>query len=355
MLVLSVVGARPQFVKAAPLSLKLRVSHREFMVHTGQHYDENMSDIFFQQLGIPAPDVNLGVGSGSHAYQTASMLLPLERLMQEQKPDWVLVYGDTNSTLAAALAAAKLSIPIAHVEAGLRSYNRAMPEEINRVMTDHLSQLLLCPTQAAMENLAREGIVDQARLTGDIMVDSVLHYGSVGKTQSQIHQRLQLHPDRPYAVVTIHRPSNTDFQNALTGIVTALNKLDMPVVFPAHPRTHKMLDTFGLRLAEHIQLTEPLGYLDMIALVSQAEILITDSGGLQKEAYVLETPCVTIRTETEWVETVESGWNHLCLPEEQAIRSTIAAALLSRPATHPDFYGDGHTAERIVKALETAF
>lgn len=350
--VFSVVGARPQFIKAAPLSAALRARHDEFLVHTGQHYDDGMSDVFFRELGIPQPDVNLGVGSGGHAEQTAAMLIPLERLLRDQRPDWVLVYGDTNSTLAGALAAAKLNLRVAHVEAGLRSYNRAMPEEINRVLTDHLSALLLCPTPLAADNLAREGVARGVVVTGDIMTDAVYRSLAAARRQSRVWLRLGLDDGQPYIAATIHRPANTDDPAALAAILAALAALPHPVIFPAHPRTRKMIERAGLSPAG-VRLIEPLGYLDMLALVDRAALLITDSGGLQKEAYLLRTPCVTVRTETEWPETVASGWNRLAAAATDAIRAAAAAALgAPPPAEHPDFYGDGQAAARIVAALE---
>lgn len=350
--VFSVVGARPQFIKAAPLSAALRQHHSEFLVHTGQHYDEDMSDVFFRQLGIPAPDVNLNVGSDGHAAQTAAMMIPLEALMLEQKPDWVLVYGDTNSTLAAAMAAAKIHVPVAHVEAGLRSYNRAMPEEINRVLTDHLSTLLFCPTGVAAENLGREGITKGVSVTGDVMVDAVLRNVEAARRETNIRQTLGLEAGQEYLAATIHRPSNTDSPAALGEIIAALNAAPLPTIFPLHPRTRKMLDNYGLTPSEKVKIVKPLGYVDMLALVDSAAALITDSGGLQKEAYILETPCITVRPETEWVETVQSGWNRLCAAEQGAILAAIESACGARPVTHPNHYGDGQAAERIVKALE---
>jgi UDP-GlcNAc3NAcA epimerase len=350
--VLSVVGARPQFIKAAPLSAALRSRHTEFLVHTGQHYDEDMSDVFFRQLGIPEPDVNLNVGSSGHAAQTAGMMIPLEQLMLERKPDWVLVYGDTNSTLAAAMAAAKINLPVAHVEAGLRSYNRAMPEEINRVLTDHLSTLLFCPTQVAAENLAREGITKGVSVTGDVMVDAVLRNVEAARREANIRQQVGLAPGQDYLAATIHRPANTDSPAALAEIIAAFNVAPLPTIFPVHPRTRKMLDSYGLTPSEKVKLVKPLGYIDMLALVDGAVALITDSGGLQKEAYILETPCITVRPETEWVETVQFGWNRLCAAERGAILAVIKSACGARPAAHPDYYGDGQAASRMVLALE---
>lgn len=356
MRVFSVVGARPQFIKAAPLSLTLRETfgHDEFLVHTGQHYDDAMSAVFFQQLGIPEPDVNLGVGSGTHAEQTAGMLPRLEQLMMGQAPDWVLVYGDTNSTLAAALAAAKLNLKVAHLEAGLRSFNRTMPEEINRVLTDHVSELLFCPTPVAVTNLEREGITNGVLLTGDIMTDAVLRYRDLARAQTDVHERLGIDRNVPYALVTIHRPANADSPDALGGIMSGLARLNMPAVFTVHPRTRKQLDTLGLSPADNVHLVAPLSYLDMQAMLGGAAVLITDSGGLQKEAYILEVPCVTVRTETEWVETVESGWNRLCAPDEIALLAAVEAALQPPPTQHPDFYGDGTAAQQMVTAMVAA-
>jgi UDP-N-acetylglucosamine 2-epimerase len=350
--IFSVVGARPQFIKAAPLSAVLRQNHSEFLVHTGQHYDDDMSEVFFRQLGIPAPDVNLGIGSGGHAQQTAAMLIPLERLMLEQGPDWVLVYGDTNSTLAAALAASKIHVPVAHVEAGLRSYNRAMPEEINRVLTDHLATLLFCPTAVAVDNLAKEGITAGVSITGDVMVDAVLRNVDAARRESDVYRQFGLERGQPYLAATIHRPANTDSPDNLAAIIAAFNASPLPVMFPAHPRTRKMIETFGLHPSENLKLANPLGYIDMLALVDGAAALITDSGGLQKEAYILQTPCITIRSETEWVETVQSGWNRLCAAERAAVLEAIDAAFAIHPQEHPGFYGDGQASARIVAALE---
>lgn len=350
MRVLTVIGARPQFIKAAPLSAALRRHHEEFLVHTGQHYDSNMSDIFFEELGLPLPDVNLGVGSGTHGAQTAQMLTGLEALMMQQKPDAVLVYGDTNSTLAGALAASKLHIPVVHIEAGLRSFNRLMPEEINRVLTDHVSRLLFCPTPTAVDNLAREGIIKGVVLTGDIMFDAVLMNRERARTHARVHHLLPMLHKEPYALVTIHRPANTDNAQNLSAIVKALNSLEMRVVLPLHPRTRGMLVNTALSFAEHVSVIDPVGALDMIALLESAKVVITDSGGLQKEAYMLKVPCVTVRTETEWVETVASGWNVLAAPEEIVVK--VAALLAAVPNEHPPFYGDGKAAEKMVSALD---
>lgn len=350
MRVFTIVGARPQFIKAAPMSFELRKKHTEFLVHTGQHYDDNMSEVFFRELGIPAPDANLGVGGGSHAEQTARMMPLLESLMQQVAPDWVLVYGDTNSTLAGALVAAKLNLRVAHVEAGLRSYNRAMPEEINRVLTDHVSQLLFCPTPVAVANLSKEGITNGVVMTGDIMMDAVLRNLHRARTESSVHQRLNLLEN--YAVATIHRPVNTDNLVHLGEIVAALNNLNLPVVFPVHPRTRAALHQFPI--SANVHLVEPLSALDMLAVLDRAQVAITDSGGLQKEAYIVETPCVTVRTETEWVETVESGWNRLANTTRDSILGAVAQALAATPSEHPAYYGDGTAAQHMVAALESA-
>ncbi|GIK30319.1 MAG: UDP-N-acetylglucosamine 2-epimerase (non-hydrolyzing) [Chloroflexi bacterium] len=350
MRILTVIGARPQFVKAAPVSAALRTAHEEYLVHTGQHYDYNMSDIFFEELGLPAPDLNLGAGSGTHATQTASMIAPLERAVIAQNPDMILVYGDTNSTVAAALVAHALDVPLAHVEAGLRSYNRTMPEEINRIVTDRVSDLLFCPSQVAVENLAKEGIREGVVLTGDVMVDAVLRAVETAKQTSMIHVTLGI--NAPYALLTIHRPANTDDPDALAAILSGCGGLDLPVIFPVHPRTRVAMDRAGIALPENVRLINPLGYIDMLCLLEAAEVALTDSGGLQKEAYILKTPAVTIRTETEWVETVASGWNRLVAPDAQAIVSAVAEAAHNQPETHPDYYGDGNAAERIVAALE---
>jgi UDP-GlcNAc3NAcA epimerase len=351
--ILTVVGARPQFIKAAPLSKVLRTRHTEFLVHTGQHYDSGMSNVFFDELAIPAPDVNLGIGSGTHAEQLSAMLTPLERLMQAQRPDLVLVYGDTNSTLAGALAAAKLNLPIAHVEAGLRSYNRTMPEEINRVLTDHVSRWLLCPTQEAVNNLVNEGIHEGVTLTGDIMVDAVLQNVDRARMTSTVRARCGLQPDQPYLLATIHRPANTDVPAHLIQIMQAFFALEYPVVFPVHPRTRKLLASLDLSAAAHVHLIDPLGYLDMLALLDGATLVITDSGGLQKEAYLLKRPCVTVRTETEWMETVSSGWNKLAEPAIEPMRHAVQYMLTHIPTDHPDFYGDGTAAHQIVTVLES--
>lgn len=338
MKVVTIVGARPQFIKLAPVSHALRKAGiREAIVHTGQHYDHGMSEIFFAELGIPAPDHNLGVGSGHHGFQTAEMLKGIENLLISEKPDWVLVYGDTNSTLAGALAASKLHIPLAHVEAGLRSFNRRMPEEINRVLTDHISSLLFCPTETAVNNLALEGIKDGVQLVGDVMHDSLMQGKERAKDCSKILELLGLR-DRGYLLATMHRAENTDDPAKLKSIMSALAKLSEaePIIFPLHPRTRHALEALGFKISTPplvngawsvgrgvITFIPPLGYLDMVRLSASSRIILTDSGGLQKEACWLEVPCVTLREETEWVETVQKGWNVLAGSSTGRILSAV--------------------------------
>lgn len=352
MKVAAVVGARPQFVKAVCLSRALRARHREVLIHTGQHYDPDMSDIFFNQLDLPEPDYHLGAGSGTHARQTARMLEGIEDVLLREHPDIVVVYGDTNSTVAAALAAAKLHIPVAHVEAGLRSFNRRMPEEINRVVTDHLSDLLFCPTKQAASQLRREGIRRRVYHVGDIMYDAVLAFRDAALRRSDALDRLGLKPGR-YVAATVHRAENTDSKERLEAIFGALAQLDMPVVLPLHPRTAGYLKRWGLEplvRAAPFVVSAPLPYLDMLCLVHHAKAVLTDSGGLQKEAYMLKTPCLTLRGETEWTETVEAGWNRLVSPDTAAIVESYRS--LSVPGDSPPIFGNGNTAELICKHLE---
>ena len=348
MKIVSVVGARPQFVKAAAMSRTLRARHQEVLVHTGQHYDYMMSGVFFDGLDLPTPEVNLGVGSGAHGVQTARMLEGIEAVLAAQRPDWLLVYGDTNSTLAGALAASKLSTPIAHVEAGLRSFDRSMPEEINRVVTDHLSTLLFCPSETSVENLAAEGIRRNVHVVGDVMLDVLRDaQGRAAARAPKVLSRFGV-TAKAYLVLTVHRSANTDDSAALSGVLKALAALDEPVVFPVHPRTRRILAEAGAPPA-HVRLIDPLSYLDMLTLVGSARLVLTDSGGLQKEAYWLGVPCLTLRDETEWVETVKAGWNTLVGTEPARI--VEAARSVTPPAARPPLYGDGRAAARCVDLL----
>ncbi len=349
MRILTVVGARPQFIKAAAFSRVVRQRHEEILVHTGQHYDIQMSDVFFDELQLPKPDHHLGVGSGPHGLQTAQMLERLEDVMRRVLPERVVVYGDTNSTLAGALAAAKIALPVAHVEAGLRSYVRAMPEEINRVVADHLSTHLFAPTRNAVENLAREGITKGVVLTGDIMYDALLLHAPVAAEKSRIVGDLALEPGG-YVLATVHRAANTDDPARLERIVEALGALREPVVLPLHPRTRAALMGTDIEVDLSVRIIEPVGYVDMLALEQGARMVVTDSGGVQKEAYLLGVPCVTLREETEWVETLECGWNVLAGADAGRI---LAAAKRGRPSGEPPrVFGDGHAGERMVEALE---
>ena len=350
--VVSVVGARPQFIKASVLSREIRKGHREVLVHTGQHYDREMSEAFFEELEIPPPDVQLGVGSGSHAEQTAAMLLGIERTLLIERPDWVLVYGDTNSTLAGALAASKLNIAITHVEAGLRSFNRTMPEEVNRVVVDRLSSLLLCPSEQAVENLDREGIRDGVHVVGDLMAVALASaIARISRDRRSAVKRFGL-AKGGFALATIHRAHNVDDPARLTAIVSALNGLELPVIFPVHPRTRLQLQELQSEIAPHVHLIAPVGYEEMTSLLIDARIVLTDSGGLQKEAYWASVPCVTLREETEWVETVETGWNVLVGADPVAIANAVRSSVT--PAEHPELYGGANTAADCVRLLEHA-
>jgi UDP-GlcNAc3NAcA epimerase len=336
MKIVSVVGARPQFIKAAPVCRALRASgrHEEILVHTGQHYDAAMSDVFFDELGIPAPDHHLGVGSGPHGAQTGVMLEKIERVLFDVKPDSVLVYGDTNSTLAGALAAVKLGIPVAHVEAGLRSFNRSMPEEINRLVADHVASLLFCPSQGAVDNLAREGVVRGVHIVGDVMADALAEASERAAARSTVLGELRVKPGA-YLLATIHRAENTDDASRLRAIVGAFGRIPEPIVFPIHPRTRLALAALGdpHKAYPNLCAIDPVGYLDMIMLERSARLILTDSGGVQKEAYWLGVPCLTLRGETEWVETVAAGWNRVAGTEAEAIVS--AARDFHPPAARP--------------------
>lgn len=347
MKVLSIVGARPQFIKCALVSRRLREVGQEILLHTGQHYDERMSAVFFEELGIPEPEYNLGVGSGSHGKQTGEMLVGIEEVLLKEQPDVVLVYGDTNSTLAAALAAAKLNVPVAHVEAGLRSFNRAMPEEINRVATDRISDVLCCPSERAVAHLKAEGIVEGVHNTGDVMYDALLANGKIAEQKSTALSELALEP-RGYVLATVHRPRNTDNPERLSAILSAFEALDAPVIFPVHPRTRKKIAELSVRLT-HTKMVEPVSYLDMLMLLKHARKLLTDSGGMQKEAYFLEVPCVTMREETEWTETVEEGWNRLVGADRARIIEAASEGFI--PQTRGNAYGDGRAHRKVVEVV----
>lgn len=349
MKIVTVVGARPQFIKAAPVGKALRAAgHREFLVHTGQHYDHSMSQTFFDELALASPDINLQVGSSTHGRQTGQMLVGIEDVLLDQKPDWVIVYGDTNSTLAGALAAVKLGVRLAHVEAGLRSYNRSMPEEHNRVVADHCSDLLLCPTITARENLSREGVTAGVELVGDTMFDAVLEFSRMARERSTVLAEMGLEP-KSYVLATVHRPYNTDDPRALASIIDAMNRIDEPVVFPVHPRTRQRLNGNGV--SNSVRLVDPVGYLDMLALEQNARVIMTDSGGIQKEAFFFEVPCVTLRPETEWVETVSAGWNVLAGSDSARIVDLVSRRdwPTDRP---PELFGSGDAAARITNALQ---
>ncbi|WP_163195292.1 non-hydrolyzing UDP-N-acetylglucosamine 2-epimerase [Clostridium thermarum] len=347
MKIITVVGARPQFIKAAAVSNVLRSQHQEILVHTGQHYDENMSKIFFDQLNIPKPDYNLGVGSGSHGKQTGEMLIALEEIYLKEKPDLVLVYGDTNSTLAAALCASKLLIPVAHVEAGLRSFNMNMPEEQNRILTDHISKYLFAPTETAVKNLINEGIKNAVNV-GDVMYDAILHFKTIAKEKSAIIKDLGL-DDKPFILTTIHRAENTNDINRLKGIIEALNESGTAIVLPLHPRTTKYIEQYGLSFNSNVRVIEPVGYLDMISLEMHGEKIVTDSGGVQKEAFFMKKPCITMRDETEWVETVENGWNVIVGTDKEKILGAIQGFVPDQP--QKDIFGDGKAAHKILAAI----
>ena len=349
MRVLTVVGARPQFIKAAPVRRALEAAgHVEVLVHTGQHYDDAMSAAQFRDLELASPEINLGIGSGRHGDQTARMLTRLEDVIIEQRPDWVLVYGDTNSTLAGALAAAKLRVPLAHVEAGQRSFNRCMPEEINRVVTDHVSDLLICSTTAAVANLSAEGIRSHVHMVGDVMIDAL---GWMLQRAQTPGARARLGLERSgYVLATVHRAENTDNIERLRAILTALDDLDEPVVFPVHPRTRRAIESLGWASSRRASVIDPVGYRDMIELERDARMIVTDSGGMQKEAYFLRVPCVILRDETEWVEIVEAGWAVLAGADCARIRSAVRS--FTPPPDHVPLHGDGRAATRCVTLLE---
>ncbi len=347
---LTVIGARPQFIKAAPVSRELRKNHQELYVHTGQHYDKNMSDIFFEELHIPRPDYNLNVGSSSHGKQTGEMLADIEEIILNEEPDYVLVYGDTNSTLAGALAASKLHIPVVHVEAGLRSFNKKMPEEINRIMTDHVSDVLFCPTQTAVDNLRDENITKNVHNTGDVMYDAVLFNSRLSEEQSSILAQHAL-KRKDYYLITVHRAENTDNERNIRGIIEAFSKIEGTKVWPMHPRTKKVLSNLGINLEEvpGLMVIDPVGYLDMLALLDNAKKVLTDSGGVQKEAYFLKVPCVTLREQTEWVETLRGDANILTGSDTSKIINAVYREITPQYGQH---FGDGNASVKIAEYFD---
>ena len=360
MKIVTVVGARPQFIKAAAVSRKIRKYCKEVLVHTGQHYDNNMSELFFEELHIPKPDYNLGVGSGSHAHQTAEMLVGIEEILLKEKPDYLMVYGDTNSTIAGALAASKLLIPVIHVEAGLRSFNMAMPEEQNRILTDHISKYLFCSTDTSIVNLKNEGIQNGVFQIGDVMCDAVLYYSQeIEKKEKEeyfsnlqyIFGKRESIPEHWY-LSTVHRAENTNNIEKIRTILKAYEKLDAPVILPAHPRTRRMIEEIHRK--EHLKNTiciEPIGYLEMLYFTKNAIKVVTDSGGLQKEAYILNTPCVTLREQTEWIETLKGNHNMLAHIDEEDILSKVKNKNIS--LTKENYYGNGDAAEKLCHILFT--
>ncbi len=345
MKIASIVGARPQFIKAAVIgkAIAKRSEAEEIVIHTGQHYDENMSKIFFDELEIKKPDFNLGVGSASHAVQTAKMLIEIEKVLLDVKPDWVVLYGDTNSTIAGSLAAAKIHIRTAHVEAGLRSFNMRMPEEINRILTDRISNVLFAPTQNAMNLLAKEGLSTNAILSGDVMFDSILFYEKLAEEKYSLEEIIDLNE---FYLATVHRAENTDIPERLQNIFEAFSELDAPVVVPLHPRTRKLLD--GVKYSDNVKIIEPVSYLKMVLLLKHSKKVLTDSGGLQKEAYFLKKPCVTLRDETEWIETLEGNWNFIVGANKEKILEKIA---VNDFAEQSNAFGDGKAGEKIVDEL----
>ena len=353
MKIISVVGARPEFIQATPVSRALRKDHHEILVHTGQHYDYLMSQTFFDELGIPTPDYNLEVGSGSHAGQTAEILVRFEEVVMKEKPDVVIVRGDTNSTLAGALVASKLHIPTVHIEAGERSFDRRMPEEINRLVADQLSSAYFCVSQTAVRQLAREGITKDVFWVGDVMLDANLANRPIARQKSTVLTRLELAPES-YGLVTVHRAGNTDDPARLANIVRALSQVGETVVFPMHPRTRGALQKLDVQFGENVRVIEPVSYYDMMVLEENARMIATDSGGVQREAYFMQKPCLTLRDETEWTETVKVGWNKLVGVDMECILNEWKT--FSPPAEQPPIFGDGKAGEKIAGILtETKF
>jgi len=359
MKIATIIGARPQFIKAALLSGNIKkdrsglVRIREVFINTGQHYDYNMSKKFFEELNIPAPDYDLNIGSAPRAAQIAGMMKKIEAVLKKEKPEAVLVYGDTNSTLAGALVASSLNIPLCHIEAGLRSYDLSMPEESNRVITDRLSKMLFCPTLEAVKNLKKESIIKGVYMVGDIMYELARKTAKIASARSSILSLLGIVPKR-YTLATVHRQANTDIRQNLKSIIDAFQMIDDVIVFPVHPRTEKMLKRFGLwstvKKMKNVKMIPPVGYVDMICLEKNAAAILTDSGGVQKEAYFFKVPCITLRDNTEWVETVKSGWNTLAGAD--TVKIIRAYKRLKARKAHPDYYGDGNTSKRIIGILK---
>jgi UDP-N-acetylglucosamine 2-epimerase len=348
--IVQIVGARPQFVKLAPLSRVIRKAHQEIIIHSGQHYDIQMNEVFFRDMEIPDPDYNLNVGSGTQGVQTAEILAAIEPILIDEQPDWVIVYGDTNTTLAGALAAAKLHIKTAHVEACLRSFNRTMPEEINRIVTDHISDVLLAPTDTAIANARNEGLQDKCYLVGDVMVDSLKFGLAKAHRVSDVMSGLKLEGSK-YSLLTLHRPYNVDDAANLQHILSNLNKLGRRIIFPVHPRTRNIIQQLGATQYTNISYIEPQAYLDFLLLMEHSDMILSDSGGIQKEAYILKKPCVTLRYETEWTETVTSGWN-LLLPTNSA-EFPLAANSFCPPESHPEIFGT-EVAEKMLEVIDEA-
>lgn len=362
MKIISVVGARPQFIKSATISRAILENNQQYpqgnihevMIHTGQHYDNNMFEVFFDELCISEPAYNLGVGSGLHGKQTGQMLGKIEEILMDENPDWVVVYGDTNSTLAGALAAVKLHIPVAHVESGLRSFNRKMPEEINRILTDHASEMLFCPNDTAVKNLANEGITKGVYQVGDVNFDSMLFFSANSEAiKKSLFKKLSIQP-KSFYLATVHRAENTDDKSRLTNILQALDEIgssDFSVILPLHPRTEGYIEKYGLTNLQNIKFVPPVSYLEMIALEKNSKAILTDSGGIQKEAFWLKVPCITLRDETEWIETIETGWNILAGADKQRIINVIDKPQ-KRVSNADGVYGDGNAAKSIVKILQ---
>lgn len=346
--IVTILGARPQFIKAAAVSSVFADFFEEIIVHTGQHYDANMSDVFFDELGIPHPKYHLNVGSGSHGAMTGAMLVAIEEVLLEEEPEYVMVYGDTNSTLAGALAASKLLIPVIHVEAGLRSFNMSMPEEQNRILTDHISNLLFVPTQTAIDNLVREGITKGVHNVGDVMFDGILHFSKIAAEKSEILAQLGV-SENAYLLCTIHRAENTNDISRLKGIVKGLNDSKEQIILPLHPRTQKYLNDYEIALGENIRVIEPVGYLDMVRLETGAKKIVTDSGGVQKEAFFLGKPCITMRDETEWVETVENGWNVIVGADAEKITRAINS--FDPTVERKSYFGNGTAARQMADLI----